>query len=680
MVAGFVWGALALLVSANTALSRIGWIVRALAFPAMVAILLLALWSLIRWPALRVPIEPGSAETVWLRAPGRSSVVGYQWMAVSAVLGASLGCLRRPESVNAWRAVRWGFAGVAVWFSADGLYQYFVGYERELARLQASLQGEMRLDPLMAQSLEHALRQRRIGGSLGNANIFAAWLSVLSVFCLALLHRRNRSFERFAGLAIWMLLAVTVLLTGSRGGLLTFAFAAVGGIGVLALQQGLPGLLRGKPTDVAGLALLGGALLAALPRIAQAQSVWSRLTEVSTIRERVNYWQIALEIWAGNWWGGGGPGAFESFYAQFKPGDAREARYAHSWVFQTLADLGVVGLAVYLAFWGFLFWSVLRLYLAFFQGRIIAAHNPAATARSAGGEEAPPLPAAEPDPVEEAAAGRRLKHPRLPPGRRRAEEALWLIFAAIVLGFNGLFEYSLQMAEFRLLLGFLAGGGIGLTCAALYAGSPRRLRRAAELGTGLPHLNPLPVEKAAALGSAVILLIGLGCLVWVFPRQQLGDAHEWAARHELELGNPEEALPIFRKGQQVLPRDERFVIGEAVALAQTDQLEEALDRLQVAERMAPLSARVRKIHADLLRTQGDLEAALAKLDEAVALYPNDAGYRLERAELLLELGRNEAARADLDYIAAENLLLWEYQRPALEDLRGRMGAAAGSIP
>ncbi|MCH8242074.1 MAG: O-antigen ligase family protein [Planctomycetes bacterium] len=84
---------------------------------------------------------------------------------------------------------------------------------------------------------------------------------------------------------------------------------------------------------------------------APAESPIRRLTKITTIRERLTYWRIAVEIGSESPWLGRSPGAFQLFYPRHKPPTARESRYAHSWVFQTGSELGLVGLGLFGLFW-----------------------------------------------------------------------------------------------------------------------------------------------------------------------------------------------------------------------------------------------------------------------------------------------------------------------------------------
>jgi O-Antigen ligase len=71
-----------------------------------------------------------------------------------------------------------------------------------------------------------------------------------------------------------------------------------------------------------------------------------RLTAVGSVRAR--YWDEALKVWREARWEGVGAGGFATARGRFRT-DPLIVRHAHGYVVQTLADLGLLGLAVNLA-------------------------------------------------------------------------------------------------------------------------------------------------------------------------------------------------------------------------------------------------------------------------------------------------------------------------------------------
>ncbi|KKL51437.1 hypothetical protein LCGC14_2295490, partial [marine sediment metagenome] len=72
----------------------------------------------------------------------------------------------------------------------------------------------------------------------------------------------------------------------------------------------------------------------------------SRLTETASVRSI--YWERAADVWKAHPVGGAGAGAFAEAQLRFRMKPA-QGKHAHGYMHQTLADLGLVGLAVSLA-------------------------------------------------------------------------------------------------------------------------------------------------------------------------------------------------------------------------------------------------------------------------------------------------------------------------------------------
>jgi tetratricopeptide (TPR) repeat protein len=76
---------------------------------------------------------------------------------------------------------------------------------------------------------------------------------------------------------------------------------------------------------------------------ATPQNQPGRLTETSSVRSI--YWQRAVDVWQDHEVAGAGAGAFEQAQLRYREEQAR-GKHAHGYVLQTLADLGLIGLAV----------------------------------------------------------------------------------------------------------------------------------------------------------------------------------------------------------------------------------------------------------------------------------------------------------------------------------------------
>jgi tetratricopeptide (TPR) repeat protein len=594
-------------------------LLRQAAGPGALAVLTLAVWAVLRWRLARFPDGPGEEGSVAILSVGRDGVIALQLLAFSFLLGLGLSTLSLNRALVAWRVFRGLLILSAFGFALLALYQFFIGYDAMLERLHRSVRGEAVVDPLLLQSLEHALRERRVGGTLGNGNIYAAWLAILAGLCLSLGAEGLRSGLRLLGLTGYVLAAFALLLTGSRGGMLTLLVSTTLALALLwrggSLRWTRSDSLRRRPF------LAAFSLVLAAATFLIAQSAWAidvgyRLTRITTIRERLNYWSVAVEVWMRNPLAGGGPGSFELFYPRFKPPTARESRFAHSWFFHCLAELGIVGLVL------------LCVFLIAVAGAALIVWRDLNR------------------PSADATAGRRAV----------LTEARWLALICAVLVFNGLFEYSLQLAEFLILLGLASGGLLGLSVQALPAPTPT-----------------LRLAHRAAL-TALLALASLGFCLWLVPRSQLALNWEWRGRNAMTAREPEEAARAFAHASRWLPADEGLLLGWSAALAQLpDRSRDAEALLRKAQELNPLSARIRLAQSRFYEQRNQTGRALEKVDEAVALYPTDAGYRINRARLRHGLGLDDGARDDLLLIESQAMPVWTYQRSELDALRVLLG-------
>ncbi len=586
--------------------------------PAVLAVAGSACWVLFRWRGLTVPSLDDPNIQVRITSHGRPTVIAYQLLIVGLLVGLGMSKIRESGS-SVWRAFHRTLILAGLGFAFLGFYQYFYAYERDRTDLEASLKSPgVSVSPLMAQSLLHAFEEKRIGGRLGNGNIFAALLAVLAAFSLSEWKREHRPnagrLFQVVSILAYGTMAGAILLTKSRGGLLTLVVGTVGGLRMLRCERSGNASSDGALKKSAGLVTLAFAWLACSPRLIQAgQSLWQRTANIGTIRERLFYWVVAIKVWRLNSPFGKGPGAFELFYPIFKLPQARESQYAHSWFFQLGAETGFVGVALFLVFWGI----ILKLWI-----------------------------------IDCGPGGSRLK------SQDSIREARWLGLGSLLLGFNGLFEYSLQTPEFLLLLGVLSGGFLGLTDQS----HTRNLHKSA-----ISNMVNIPfwVFPSASLLAAV----------WLFPRQQIAWFWEGEAKVMAQSGEHDRARRYFAKASAWMPDHEGYLASQAMALlASTPPDFAAVEKLlDQAVKLNPLSPRMRRNQAELLDRMGKKEEALKKLDEAVALYPYDAGYRLDRAGANLGLGRKDEARKDLEFIRDNQMPVWEYQRPILEKLKKNVG-------
>ena len=260
---------------------------------------------------------------------------------------------------------------------------------------------------LHTQSLLHALEERRVGGRLGDSNMFSSQLAMMAVFCLATVGRGENRGWRAMGWLGYLLSCILILMSGSRGGLLTLIIATLFVALYFRLDPNKGSRRKNRRSPRIFLLFI---LVATMPVIQSGafNETWGqRLANISTIHERLFYWQIATRVWIENPLLGSGPGSFELLYGTLKPELARESRFVHSWIFRSLAELGVPGLFLIVAFWG----SVIRRTFGLFISRLRV-------------------------------------------------EAVWILSGGCLLCFSGLFQITMENRDFLLVAGLLCGSGL----------------------------------------------------------------------------------------------------------------------------------------------------------------------------------------------------------------------------
>lgn len=530
--------------------------------PAL-AMLLFILWAALRWRQAEVP------------ALGREWVVSLLALGVALTLGCGLGALERarPDAPAAFTILARLVIVTTLGLGLYAIYQYEVIYPRAYAELKASLTGPVA--DYQTQSLLHAYSERRVGGTLGDANLFAAQLAVFLLICLSALGREVSRPWRALGVAGAAAAGGAILLSASRGGLLTALLALGWAAGLLFSGRRRPGTGPITPARAALFALVLG--VAASPAAhAAGLTLLQRLGNIATIRERLFYWRIALKVWARHPLIGEGPGGFSLLYLTFKDPVARESQFAHSWLFQVGAELGLIGLGLMLLFW---LGGVGR-----------------ALARRRQGE----------------------LHPDVP----------WILGALVLLAFNGLFESSLQWHPFLMATGLLGGLLAGLT-APLAAGRPSPAARvrgavgltlAAAVGVlalvvtpvhDLARLHAANAEAAAMVGEWSEAARGYTAALALTPQDPV--LHLGLAWMLDRLDSPAPAWQHLEEAARLNPRSAAVRDAEALWLDRQGRPEDAILKVGEAIERYPANVAYRMDRARLLLKAGRAAPAAADL-------------------------------------------------------------------
>lgn len=189
----------------------------------------------------------------------------------------------------------------------------------------------------------------RLSGALGNANETAASLVAGGVLAVALAASlRGQPLLRLASAVVVPLCAIAVFMTASRGGLVALAVALISAV-VLA-----PGRRR-----TAALALAGVVVLSTVVYFSAFASVdaRNRVTELQGGTGRTDIWKVGWRMVEAEPLRGVGAGNFEisSIHYLLAPGAlirddfiVDEPKVAHNTYLNVLAELGIVGLALFM--------------------------------------------------------------------------------------------------------------------------------------------------------------------------------------------------------------------------------------------------------------------------------------------------------------------------------------------
>lgn len=236
-----------------------------------------------------------------------------------------------------------------------GLFQHFVNLpllreqilaNREKVLLELGLRGED-YDNLVARA------SGRIFANFLLPNGFAGFLVLVLPGFVGYALDRVRAGDRrppfLVASALWVAGALAcLLLTFSKGGWVAFLAGAALFCAMLGKR-----LLRRHWKLVAAVAALfavGVIVLVAVGVIPTRIAFDAR----GSMGVRVGYWRTAWAMAKDNWLTGVGLGTFPSHYHRYRWVLARVTQNAHNDYLQVLAELGVVGLAAFLATWAFI--------------------------------------------------------------------------------------------------------------------------------------------------------------------------------------------------------------------------------------------------------------------------------------------------------------------------------------
>jgi len=237
----------------------------------------------------------------------------------------------KPSGV---KVLYYALLGSALCITLYGLHQYFWGLESTRQLVHSNPDLLRNLPPTFLSRLE----SKRIFATFVYPNIYASFLLFIIPVSFFMFVSDEKKIIRFSSLAVLILAFYNLLLMGSLGGILICLFSAL-----LMLLFVLI-----KDRKKLGIVVLCLVFL----QIAAIFAVYGagRLPKISSLEDRIGYWQAAVRIFRESPFLGAGPGNYMHNYTRFKRPESMEAKHAHSIFFETLAETGIMGTLLLFSF------------------------------------------------------------------------------------------------------------------------------------------------------------------------------------------------------------------------------------------------------------------------------------------------------------------------------------------
>jgi O-antigen ligase len=187
----------------------------------------------------------------------------------------------------------------------------------------------------------------RGSGTFINPNNFAGFLEMILPMGLALTLLSRLSYAtRIALFYASLVIVIGLGSTLSRGGWLATGLMLAAFLITLLFQREF----RLRSTIILAILLLLG--IGVVARTYQSKRRFEQLVEAGSKKDdRLKYWKSAIEIWKENIWLGAGPAHYDIRYRQYRPANLQDRpEFVHNDYLNTLADWGIAGLTIIVAF------------------------------------------------------------------------------------------------------------------------------------------------------------------------------------------------------------------------------------------------------------------------------------------------------------------------------------------
>ncbi|MGF1572812.1 MAG: O-antigen ligase family protein [Sumerlaeia bacterium] len=245
---------------------------------------------------------------------------------------------------------------ILVVLALTGYYQTYgtAGMPGSFAQKEAALiENQAYFHPAQFESLLHLIREGRTSGWIGASNIYAGFLVLAIPLGIGVIATQQRLVARLLAAGGVLVCIGGILLSGSRGG--TVAALLFVALCFFAWPVQKRWLNKQKIAATVSLFVL------AIPAVLQAQgTVLSRVGGLSTLQQRFYYWEAAWAMFLKSPLIGNGLGSFEVLYPAYRVVGSQETRQSHSLLFETLAELGLVGVLLFAAIFLWAVWVYVK--------------------------------------------------------------------------------------------------------------------------------------------------------------------------------------------------------------------------------------------------------------------------------------------------------------------------------